>query len=308
MEKRSLSIVIPVYNNSGTIRELYRQLSAVLNRSGLEWEVIFVNDGSKDESWEVLTALQQETGNVRIIDLGRNFGQHNATVCGLKHSRGDYHLTMDADLQHPAEEIPKLIKKIEEGHEVVYGVYERKRHSFLRNRMSDLVYLISKRAMNIEHNLSSFRIMKREIGERIAASANYDIILDTVIGWVTNRISYTVVRHEAADHSSYNLLRLLKIGVNFLFNFTVLPLRVASVSGIIMSVIALVLGVYFFIQKVTGVTDVSGFTAIIVSVLFSSGLILMSIGVIGEYLARIFLKMNSKPQFVVREMRGFKNE
>jgi undecaprenyl-phosphate 4-deoxy-4-formamido-L-arabinose transferase len=308
MGKRTLSIVIPVYNNSGTVRELYRRLSAVLGQNGMEWDVIFVNDGSKDESWKVLTGLQQEMGNVRVIDLGRNFGQHNATVCGLKYSRGDYIVTMDADLQHPAEEIPKLIHKIEEGYEVVYGVYERKMHSFVRNRMSNLVYAISKRAMNIEHNLSSFRIMKREIADSISRSANYDIILDIIIGWVTDKIGYTAVTHQASGQTSYGLFKLITLGFDFLFNFTVLPLRIASISGALISTFGLVLGVYFVIQRVTGTTDVSGFTAIIVSVLFFSGLILISIGVIGEYLARIYLKLNSKPQYVVKEMRGFKNE
>jgi len=300
--------VIPVYNNSGTVRELYRRLSAVLGQNGMEWDVIFVNDGSKDESWKVLTGMQQEMGNVRVIDLGRNFGQHNATVCGLKYSRGDYIVTMDADLQHPAEEIPKLIHKIEEGYEVVYGVYERKMHSFVRNRMSNLVYAISKRAMNIEHNLSSFRIMKREIADSISRSANYDIILDIIIGWVTDKIGYTAVTHQASGQTSYSLFKLITLGFDFLFNFTVLPLRIASISGALISTFGLVLGVYFVIQRVTGTTDVSGFTAIIVSVLFFSGLILISIGVIGEYLARIYLKLNSKPQYVVKEMRGFKNE
>ena len=300
----NLSIIVPVFNNFGTIRNLYENISNVFSREEDSFEIIFVNDGSQDDSWAILAELQAECENVKIINLGRNFGQHNATVCGLNFASGDLIVTIDADLQHPAKEIPKLVREMDEGHDVVYGIYAVKKHAFIRNLFSSWIYRMTSKTMNID-KLSSFRIMKREIAELISESTNYDIVLDVIIGWTTKKISYVTVQHAPAEKSSYSMFSLFAIAIDYICNFTVLPLRVASISGCFFSFIALLLGLYYFIMKIFGQIDVSGFTALVVSVLFFSGLILSFIGIIGEYLARIYLKINRKPQYIITEKRGF---
>jgi len=298
------SVVIPVFRGAGTLGELCDRLVATLSKLEGGFEIIFVDDGSRDESWQQIRRIAAREPRVLGLHLTRNFGQHNATLCGIRHARGELILTLDEDLQHPPEEIPKLIRqRAKSGSDVVYGIPEARRHSWWRRLGSRLVMLIPRLATGGRFDLSSFRIIRAPIAAEVAKSLRHDIVLDVYFSWISDRIeSVRVEHHEAARGSSYSLFGLLRMLLSILYNYTVFPLRISSVLGGIISLVSLVLAAYYFIVKlVYGPSVEPGFSALIVSILFSTGVILLAIGMVSEYLARTFLHVIRKPQSVVRE-------
>jgi undecaprenyl-phosphate 4-deoxy-4-formamido-L-arabinose transferase len=302
----SISVVIPVYCGVNTVQQVVEGVVRILAEAGIAFEIILVDDGSPDETWSILHRIHQERPNViKAIQLMRNFGQHNAIMCGLRHAKGDYIITMDDDGQHPPEEIPKLLRAIEQtGADVVYGVPRERSHAPWRNLGSWIVVTFYKLVFRTHVTPSAFRVMRRQVVEAILSyDLNYTYI-DGLLAWNTDRIAQIEVEHRPRKlgQSGYNFAKLFTLAMNLFTNFSLLPLQIVSATGFVVALAGLVLGLYYFVQKIVGNIAVPGYASLIVAVLFLGGLQLLALGIIGEYLGRIHLNINKQPQYSIREV------
>lgn len=302
MASIEFSVVIPVFRGRETLEPLCRRLVDVFTERGSTFEILLVDDGSSDGSWERIREIARNEPHVTGIRLTRNFGQHNATLCGFRNARGDLIVTLDEDLESPPEEIGKLIEcQAESGADVVYGTPMERKGSWWRRLGSRIVMLIPRFVMKINFDISAFRLIRGPIAREVAQAQRHDIIIDVYFAWITDRIVATPVqRVESARASSYTPWKLIGVLFNILYNYTVLPLRVSVVIGGVLSAGSLVLaGIFVYLRIKYQVVE--GFTALIVSILFSTGVLLLAIGMVSEYLAHMFLHVIRKPQSVVRE-------
>ncbi len=298
------SVVVPVYRGESTVSELCSRLAAVFDARGDTFEIILVDDGSSDGSWQRILEIAERDERVLGLRLTRNFGQHNATVCGFRHARGAMVLTVDEDLQYPPEEIGKLIDcQKREGADIIYGVAERRRHSWWRRLGSRLVMIIPRLVMKVPFDISSFRLIRGPIAAEVAKAQRHDIVIDVMISWITDRIAAVRVQQmeSTARKSSYTPVKLIQMLFNILYNYTVLPLRLSVMVGGLLSLVSIVLAAYFVYIRITKDVGVPGFSALIVSILFSTGVVLLGIGMMSEYLAHTFLHVIRKPQSVIRD-------
>ncbi len=297
------SIVVPVFRSSRTLPVLLEQLTHQLAKLDQAYEILLIEDDGGDDSWEVLCSLLPKYQHVRILKLMRNFGQHNAIMCGFAYSKGEMVITIDDDLQNPPEEILKLITKIKDGYDVVYGTPIKKKHNAARNIGSYIVRTMYKKIFGISVDPTAFRIIKRKIVEGII---NYDknfTYIDGLIAWHTTNVGEVEVRHDARGmgQSGYSFRKLVMLAMNMFTNFTIMPLQVVSALGLIFSTIGFTLTVGYLIKFLVWGVPVPGFTSIIIGITMFSGVQMLSLGLIGEYLGRIHLNINSKPQYYVRE-------
>jgi len=292
------SVVVPVYRGRATIEELCSRIARFFEHRGDTFEIILVDDGSSDGSWDKIVEIARADPRVLGIQLMRNFGQHNATACGFRHAGGQFVVTLDEDLQNPPEEIGKMIAAMERSNaDVIYGTPESKQHNWWRRLSSRIVRLV----IGVNADVTSVRLIRSRSIEPIVKSDRPDIVIDVYLSWATKAIAATPVRHDvAARPSSYSVATLVGLMFSLIFNYTVIPLRLAIVGGAVLSAMSFVLGAVMAYLRMVDRIDVPGFTAIIVSILFSTGLILVGIGVMSEYLARIFLHSNHKPQSIIR--------
>ena len=300
------SIVIPVYNGEPYLADLHSRLTDTFAKITPHYEIIFVDDASTDKSWGILNRLHQSDEKIKLIQLSKNFGQHNATLCGLKYSGGDFIITLDDDLQHPPEEIPKLIEEIQRGYSLVYGRYKKKKHSWFRNFCSALTNKILTDLTDNRFDLTSFRILKGSLAKAIPEAASPNIILDLWLMRVISKteVSWCEVRHEESDTTHYNFFKLLQIAANIMLNHTVIPLRIATFLGILFSVISFALGFWHFGMYWFGHIDVSGFTTLVLLLTFFFGVLLFVLGIMGEYIAGLFLAVTQAPQYIVKQTAG----
>lgn len=306
MESIDLSVVIPVYRSEETLPTLVERLLLVLNHTGKRFEIIFVEDGSPDNSWGVLHDLQRSyPDHIIAIQLMRNYGQHNATMCGFRHSSGKYVITMDDDLQHPPEEIPKLLTAIEtNGMDLIYGYYNLKRHRAWRNMGSALANLFFKTIFGHTIPFSSFRIIRRELLESIFSYSLNFTYIDGLLAWNTQRIDKVAVAHRErlSGRSGYSIAKLAVLALNLFTNFSLLPLQFITAWGFLAAAGGLALGCYYLVYYILYGIDVPGYASIIIAVLVLGGMQLLSLGIMGEYLGRLHLNVNRKPQYVEREV------
>lgn len=301
-----ISVVIPVYRSEGTLEALTERLTHTLAERYASYEIVFVEDGGPDNSWDVLRGLQARAPDrIVAIQLMKNFGQHNAIMCGLRHARGRLIVTMDDDLQNPPEEIPKLVEAIEEqGDDLVYGQYQGKQHKPWRNLGSTLVNTFYRRVFRSKITVTSFRIMRRELAKSILGyELNYTFI-DGLLAWNTQRIGTVDVEHHARreGRSGYSLSKLAVLALNLVTNFSLLPLQLTSAIGFLFALGGLLAGAYYLVLYLTGQIEVPGYASIIVGILVLGGTQLLALGIIGEYLGRLHLNVNRKPQYRVRQI------
>ncbi|MBW2245024.1 MAG: glycosyltransferase family 2 protein, partial [Deltaproteobacteria bacterium] len=270
------------------------------------YEVVLVDDGSPDDVWNVIASLHEEhPERVVGVQLMRNFGQHNALMAGLRRARGAVIVTLDDDLQHPPEEIPKLIRALEEGgFDLVYGTYEQRQHKGWRNFGSSLVTGVFRRLFGVAFTFTSFRAMRSELARSVFTYSLNFTFLDGLFAWNTNRIGSVPVRHEARQEgaSGYSVSKLLLLSLNMLTNFSLLPLQVVSWLGVAAAGAGLSLGGMYLVVSLFGLTTVPGYASIIVAVLILGGIQLLALGIIGEYLGRVHLNINRKPQYLERQV------
>jgi glycosyltransferase involved in cell wall biosynthesis len=296
------SIVIPVYNSSSILPKLYEKLTGVLESLSFNYEIIFVDDGSREDTWEVLKSIFKEDKKVKVIRLSKNFGQHNATMAGFHRAQGEYIITMDDDLQHTPDEIPNLLKEIKKGYDVVYGLYKIKKHGLGRNIGSKIIRYYYKKVFKVTSSTSSFRILRRNIVNKLLEYDRSFIYIDGLIAWTTDCVSTIKITHKERElgRSGYSLGKLVGLAMNMMTTFSLVPLKLASVLGLIFSSTGFLLAIFYFVKKIIWGVVEPGFTSIIIAITFFAGVQLLTLGIIGEYLGRLHLNINERPQFVER--------
>lgn len=311
-EKVKISVVIPVYNSQASLSELVRRLGEVLKDFEESYEIILVNDGSQDSSWEKVVELSKVHKELKGINLRKNFGQDNAIMAGLNYSSGRSVIIMDDDLQHDPADIPALSQKLKEGYDVCYAKFKVKRQSWFKNLGS----WFNGKAANIILNkpkgiyLSPYKAIRREVVDEIIIYDGPFPYVDGLLFRVTRNITEIPVKHHPRlmGRGTYNLWRAINVWLKLATNFSVVPLRVAALLGFTSSCIGFVLAIIFIVQKLTGVFAPPGWAALIVTVLFLGGVQLISIGVIGEYVGRLFLHHSKGPQFIIKSKSGFEEK
>ena len=301
----AISVIVPVYNSEPSLSDLNNRLVSVLkNLVEDKFEIIFVNDGSTDSSWSILKQFAANQNNIVAINLTRNFGQHNALMCGFKLARGSYIITIDDDLQIPPEEMVKLFQAIQEGHDVVYGIYGKKEHSIFRNFGSKLIQFVFRKTFNVDFEISAFRIMTKQIVEKMLSYEKSFSFIDGLIVWHSTCIHNISVAHNPRQYgiSGYSLKKLLILALNMLTNFSIVPLQIASLSGIVFAFSGFFLGFFFLLKKLIYDIPVSGFTSTVVILTIFSGVQLLTVGILGEYIGRIHINVNNRPQYAIRDV------
>ncbi|HEY8021390.1 MAG TPA: glycosyltransferase family 2 protein [Thermoanaerobaculia bacterium] len=300
----AVSAVVPVYNSEATLAELVRRLTAALEGAAAGFEILLVNDGSRDGSWEAIAALAAADPRVRGVDLMRNYGQHNALLCGIRTARGEVIVTLDDDLQHPPEEIPRLLAALDARVDAVYGTPLAGQHGLWRDVASTLTKQILQGAMGaaVARQVSAFRAFRTPLREAFAQYANPYLSLDVLLTWATTRFAAVPVRFEPrrSGESNYTFGMLVRHAVNMVTGFSVLPLQAASLVGFAtmlfgLGVLAWAVGRYFLLG-----TSVPGFPFLASVISIFAGAQLFTLGVIGEYLARVHLQIMARPVYAVR--------
>jgi glycosyltransferase involved in cell wall biosynthesis len=303
--KLNITVVIPVYNSATMLEELTQRIDAALK--SYSYHIILVDDGSKDASWVKLEEIKKNfQSKITIIKLARNFGQHNAVICGFSYSKGDVVVTMDDDLQHPPEEIIKLIQKYEEtGADVVYGEYINQSQDMIKTAGSYIFKKGSKFVNDSPGRGSSFRLIKTDIIEKMVENHKHNFyFIDEIIQWYTAHVEFITVEHNKRKEgkSGYGKMKLLKMFLNITVNYSSVPLTIMTYGGIIGSIITFIIGIYFIAKKIFFQVEVPGFTAIIVAILFTASIMLLCFGIVGQYLYRIMQFQNRKPPFQVKKI------
>jgi len=309
-----LSFVIPCYHSAATVgavvEEIERTCEGLSCGSGtdVDYEIILVNDGSGDDTWEVIRSLAETHAEVVSIDLARNFGQHAALMAGLKETRGDIVVCLDDDGQTPADEAGKLIAAVEAGADAAYARYANKQHSLFRNFGSFLnekmaaVMLGKPRDLTVS---SYFAVRRFVVDEMLRYHGSYPYVIGLVLR-STDRIVNVDVTHRKREsgRSGYTLVKLIALWMNGFTAFSIKPLRVATLAGMLFALVGFLYGIYTIIKKFV-VPDVPvGFSALMSAIMFIGGMLMLMLGLIGEYLGRLYITQNSNPQYVIRERTG----
>lgn len=297
------SVVIPVYRGQGTLDPLVERLGKVLTASTDAFEVILVNDGSPDDSWSVISALAGRYQWVHGVSLMRNYGQENATLCGILESRYEIIATMDDDLQHNPEDLPRLLAKLGEGYDVVYGVPRVRRQGWWKTLLSAAVKRAISAVMGIGsiRDISAYKAFKSDLKQAFRVSNGPDVQIDVLLSWGTTRFASVEIDEapRTVGKSNYNLVKLLKVALLILTNYTTIPLRFASIVGFAFTILGVfvllyVVGVYF------AAGSVPGFSFLASAITIFSGVQLFALGIIGEYLARVFERSSGRPPYVIQ--------
>ncbi len=301
-----LSIVVPVYGEGEALGELIARTAKVLEaREIADWEIILVNDGSPGRCWEHIVSLSRQRDNVRGINLQRNFGQHNALLAGISASSGQIVITIDDDLQHPPEEIPKLLEALRPGVDLVYGVPAAARHSRWRNVTSlfGKTVLASVMGARVAETISAFRAFRGSLRGVLADYRSPYVSIDVILNWGTSGVVGTPVRHDPrrTGRSQYTFLRLLRHWINMVTGFSVWPLRVASLMGFSFLCFGFAVLLFVLVRYFREGGSVPGFPFLACIVTLFAGAQLFALGVIGEYLARLYFRSLDRPPFVIKD-------
>lgn len=305
MTGRSISVVVPVYNSEAILPALVERLERALAALATDYEAILVNDGSRDHSWDVVQDLSRSFPWIRGINLMRNYGQHNALLCGIRAAQFDILVTLDDDLQHPPEEICKLVEQLEKGFDVVYGYPEHEPHGLLRGLASGLTKLALQKSMGAENarHVSAFRAFRTRSREAFASYRSPFVSIDVVLTWATTRFAAMPVRHERRQvgSSNYTFGMLFRHAMNMMTGFSTVPLQLANLMGLLCTafgglILAFVVGRYLLYG-----TTVPGFTFLASIIAIFSGAQLLALGIMGEYLARMHFRTIERPTYAVRE-------
>lgn len=302
----SLSVVIPVYRGELTLPELHRQLMGALGLLAPAFEIIYVEDCGGDGSWLLIEAFASADSRVRGIRMNRNFGQHNALLCGIRAAKHDLIVTMDDDLQHPVEEIPKLLATLTDDIDVVYGFPERERHSVMRRLASQLTKLALASAMGAEtaRHVSAFRAFRTRVREGFRDYRSPSVSIDVLLTWTTTRFATVRVAHRprVAGVSGYTLGALMRHGINLMTGFSTIPLQVASFIGFGFVLAGFATMGYVLVNYFVHGSAVPGFAFLASIVTLFSGAQLFALGIFGEYLARMHFRSMDRPAYVIREI------
>jgi glycosyltransferase involved in cell wall biosynthesis len=299
-----LSVVVPVYNGEGTLRELVTRLETALGGAIPRVEIILVNDGSRDRSWDVICQIAQIDARVTGINLMRNYGQHNALLCGIRAAEHEVVVTMDDDLQNPPEEIPRLLEKLAEGYDVVYGTPQKEQHGLWRDLASVITKLALQSAMGVSvaRNVGAFRVFRTQLRDAFAAYQSPFVSIDVLLTWGTTRFAAIPVRHDIRKEgaSNYTFRKLATHALNMITGFSVVPLQLASFTGFVFTFFGLVVLAYVLGHYLLQGASVPGFAFLASIIAIFSGAQLFALGIIGEYLARMHQRTMERPVYAIR--------
>lgn len=299
-----LSVVAPVYNSEAILPTLVSRLEPVLRDAATSFELILVNDGSHDNSWRVVCDLASRHNWIRGVNLMRNYGQHNALLCGVRLAGYETLVTIDDDLQHPPEEIPKLLERLKQDFDVVYGTPVRERHGLWRDIASKVTKLALQSAMGAEtaRSVSAFRAMRTNLRDAFQDYRGPFVSMDTLLTWGTTRFTAVPVKsaERYAGQSNYTVRKLIVHAFNMMTGFSTLPLQFASWIGFAFTAVGFIVLVYVVARYLVEGGSVPGFPFLASIVALFSGAQLFALGIIGEYLARMHFRVIDKPTYVVR--------
>lgn len=303
--KPTCSVVIPVYNSERSLPLLVERLHAVLPALCSQYEIILVNDDSRDGSWSAIQALCAADPRVLGIDLMRNFGQHNALLCGIRQAHYELILTMDDDLQNPPEEAHKLFARLAEGADVVYGAPAAEKHGFWRDISSRLIKKVLNKLMSIKSaaTVSAFRLFRAEISQAFTDYQGAFVSIDVLLSWGTTRFASVIVNHQPREHgkSNYSFRKLMNHALTLITGFSNAPLRFASLTGFVFTAFGFIVLLYVLISYIVRGGSLPGFPFLASIISIFSGVQLFALGIFGEYLGRMFSRTLNKPVYVVRQ-------
>lgn len=307
MNVKTISAIIPVYNSHNSLKALSVRICEVLKDHSDDFEIIFVNDGSRDASWRVICELADTNPCIKGINLMRNYGQHNALLAGIRAAQYDLIVTIDDDLQHPPEEIPKLLEKLDEGYDVVYGSAGEEKHSFSRNIASQITKLAFQSIMKVKvaRKISAFRVFRTSLRN---AFENYNAprpSIDVLLSWATTHFSFVEVKHNEREtgKSNYTFLKLISHALTMATGYSTMPLRFASILGFTFTLFGIFILAFVLVRCLIYGSPVAGFPFLASTISIFAGVQLFALGIIGEYIARMFTRMLDKPTYVVGEVK-----
>ncbi|MCR4647592.1 MAG: glycosyltransferase family 2 protein [Lachnospiraceae bacterium] len=304
-----VSFVIPCYRSEKTITDVVEEIKTTMAEIGHEFEIILINDSSPDNTYEVIKQIVKDNKNILGIDLARNFGQHCALMAGMRHSNGDVVVCLDDDGQTPADEVGKLLDKLEEGYDVCYASYGKKQHSGFRNFGSKINELMTRIMLGKpkELKVSSYFAAKRfVVDDMLRYEQSYAYVIGLVLR-ATKNVCNVEVNHRArtVGTSGYTLRKLFSLWFNGFTAFSIKPLRIATAVGCFSAISGFLYGIFTVVKKFILLDDVqAGFSALMSVMVFMCGMIMLMLGLIGEYLGRIYICLNNSPQYVIREKVG----
>lgn len=306
-KKPYLSIVIPIYNEADNLHLLYQRVTDALDQYGKSYEIIFINDGSKDNSYAVLMELHQlRPDQIRVINFNGNFGQHMAIVAGFEKVRGEITITLDADLQNPPEEIPKLVAAIEAGHDYVGGVRQERQDTSFRRYASKLNNYIRARLTGIVMTDQGcmLRAYKRHIVDTIAQNKESTVFIPALAYSYASHPTEIEVAHSAraAGESKYSLYKLLRLNFDLMTGFSLVPLQIFTLFGMLVSVLSTLFFVYLLIRRMIVGPEAEGVFTLFAIMYLLVGVVLMGLGIVGEYVGRIYKEARNRPRFIVRDV------
>ncbi|MBQ5934421.1 MAG: glycosyltransferase family 2 protein [Bacteroidales bacterium] len=303
---KHVTILIPCYNEEASLPLLYDKLAELGNDARYTWEFLFINDGSKDGSLAVLKNLAENDTRVKFISLSRNFGKENAMLAGFDFATGDCMIIMDADLQHPPMLIPEMLRLWEEGYEDVYARRkDRETDSWMRRKLSEHYYRLLQKVSNVDilQNVGDFRLLDRKCInalKQLRETERYTKGMYCWIGFNKTELEYEVAE-RIAGKSSFSYRKLVKLAVNGFTSYTTAPLRISAYVGLAVSLLSFVLMLIFLIKALIYGDPVQGFPTLITVILFLGGVQLLSLGIIGEYLGKVFNETKHRPAYIISE-------
>lgn len=304
---KKVDLIVPCYNEFEVLPLLYGEVREVLSRCpGYRFELIFVNDGSRDKTLQAITALAQEDERVKYISFSRNFGKEAAMLAGMKYATGDYIGILDADLQHSPELIIDMLAALEEGYDVAAARRtDRKGEGKVKSWFSKMFYKIGNKMIDIDiaHGAQDFRMMKRKVVEAVISMPEYSRFSKGIFTWVGFNTKWFehVNRDRAAGKTTWSFFKLFRYAIDGIIGFSAVPLKASLFAGSLFSIGGILYAIYVVIKTLIYGPDVAGFPSIIISIFVIGGLILFSLGVIGEYLARIYMEVKHRPIFIIDE-------
>ena len=303
-----ISVVVPVYNSAATLDALIARLGPVLTKMNCPFEAVLVNDGSRDKSWETVEGLCAQHPWIHGIDLMRNNGQENALLCGIRAARYDVIATIDDDLQNPPEDIPRLVARLEEGFDVVYGRPQKEQHGLFRDLASIITKLVLQKAMGATNarNVTAFKVFRTQLREAFAQYQSPHVSIDVLLTWGTQRFEAIAVGHDArtVGQSNFTFRKLVTHAINMLTGFSVVPLQLASLTGFAFSLFGFAAMVYVLVDYFVRGDPVPGFPFLAALIAIFSGAQMFALGIIGEYLARIHLRSMDRLPYSIRQEIG----
>tara|TARA_Y100000768_G_scaffold386320_1_gene374446 strand:- start:1030 stop:1962 length:933 start_codon:yes stop_codon:yes gene_type:complete len=304
-EKIYISIVIPTLNSENYLKRTIISTIEELNKIDKSYEIIIINDGSTDNTQIIIDELKDKFPFIKTFQFIKNYGQHSAMLCGIRNANGKYIVNMDDDLQNPPKEITKLIKKIEDGFDLVFAKFKKKNHSFIKNFGSKFINKVTQYIFNKPRDImiSNFRIFTREVANNFKDKNIKSAYIAGLLLLSASNISHveTIHNKSISDKSNYNLFKTFSLVSNIIFNYSVIPITIVSILGIVISFLSFIIGIYFIVNYIFSGVAVPGWTTIVVLISFFFGYLIMMLGIIGQYIAKIVLQTSDLDPYIVKK-------